>query len=283
MEIKDESVRFAAVESSDVVQDFSFYKLYNISERQLWKMSDIPWDDINVEVVPAPIVAMIRDLAYSELTTYSATYGFMNLFEGDLDFTQWLSLWFYEETKHPLVLMKWLSYFGEKFDTKFVHTGREIYPMRNNRLEMLCMNVISEVTVAHAYGVIKEQVPEPVIQTIAHHLSIDETRHANGFFTYARSMISRAEDLPRAQLTALRVLFYCLFSQDQRHPVNEAMMRIIPDFSDTKLQFGVDQSPVQKSLYHKFAQLTGLQMSSKQDVLEHIQELRARVGEVHAV
>jgi hypothetical protein len=270
------------LESADVIKDFSYYKLYQVSERQLWKISDLPWDQIDTQGVATPILNLIRELAYAELTTYSATHGFMNLFEGDLDFTQWLSLWFYEEAKHPLVLMKWLSYFGEQFDTQFISKGREIHPMRNNRLEMLCMNVISEVTVAQAYGVISQEVKEPVLKLIAHHLSVDETRHANGFFTYSRNIVNRSENLPAAQLTALRILFYCLFSQDQKHPVNEFMMRIRNDFSDTTMQFGLNEPIVQKTLFHKFSQMTGLQMSSKQDVVSLIQELRNEIGEANS-
>ena len=34
----------------------------------------------------------------------------------DVDFTEWVSIWFYEETKHPDALLRWLGSFGVTVD-----------------------------------------------------------------------------------------------------------------------------------------------------------------------
>lgn len=276
-ELKGTNFEDKIVDSPDVMKDFAYFKLFPLAERQLWKLSDIPWDKIDKRAVPNQMLIFLREIAYSELTTYTATYKFMELFADDLDFTSWLSVWLYEEAKHPLVIMKWLSHFDDKFDSNYIRKGREIYPMRNNRLEMLCMNIVSEITAAHAYKTFALESQEPVLQIIMHNLAVDETRHANSFYSYAKNMINRAEDKNLALLTTLRVLFYCMFSMEQHHPVNELTMRTRQDLADSTLVVGMDNPEVQAMSLHKFSQLTGIQMASKQDLLINLQDLRSVV------
>jgi hypothetical protein len=280
MEIERPLVLEPIVETQDVMQD-QFFKLYPVSEKQMWKMSDIPWNDIQKDLVPPALLRLVREIVFAELTTFTATKHFMELFENDIDFTHWLSIWFYEETKHPHVLMKWLSHFGEKFDTQFMAAGRKIHPMRQNRMEMLCMNIVSEVTAANEYNVLITDTEEPVLKLISRLLSVDETRHATGFFTYAKKLMSQAEDQKPLQLTALRVLFYCLYSMEQHHPVNEFIKRIRQDKDlEKQVGAGLDDPNVQRMLIHKFGQLTGLSFSSKEEIVAHIQELRSVTGEI---
>jgi hypothetical protein len=277
-----ESKRSVSSESQDVIKDYNYFKLFPVAERQLWKVSDIPWDKIDKQAVPSGLLSIIRELAYAELTTYTATQKFMELFADDLDFTSWLSIWFYEESKHPLVLMKWLSYFGDQFDASYIRKGREIHPMRDDRLEMLCMNIISEVMAAQAYSGFSTVVKEPALNAILHLLSVDETRHANSFYVYARALLNKSENKVADRLSALRVLFYCLYSMEQHHPVNEFVMRVRGQLADSSAQLGMDNPDVQKILLHKFSQLTGLQLASKQDIIGNIQELRSEAGETNA-
>ena len=52
-------------------------------------------------------------MAFSENATYSATQRFLDAFFDDVDFSKWISVWFYEETRHPHVLVEWLRRVGE--------------------------------------------------------------------------------------------------------------------------------------------------------------------------
>jgi hypothetical protein len=260
------------MQSEDVFRDYAFFKLFAVSEKQNWKISDIPWDKIEKERVSPATLRLVRESIFSELTTYSATKEFMNLFAEDLDFTHWLSVWFYEETKHPHVLMRWISHFGERFDDQFVHRGRQIHPMRPDRMEMLCMNIVSEITAANEYQQMTVDCEEPVLKIIARHLSIDESRHAAGFFAYARKMIQDSSEPDRLRLAALRIIFYCLFSQEQHHPVNEYVKRARQDASQA--YYGLDYPPVHRMLLHKFSQLTDLELTGQDDIMRHIQRLR---------
>src|SRR4051812_2455912 len=84
-----------------VYDDGVFYRLYKEAEIVRWKMSDYPWDTLKKGDVSPAWIAVARDALRGELTTFNATERFFTDFGGDIDFTQWITVWLYEETKHP--------------------------------------------------------------------------------------------------------------------------------------------------------------------------------------
>src|SRR4051794_40535054 len=93
----------------DVSGELSYYRLLEASEQGRWIFADLPWDSFDETKVTPDLLHNAKAAAFGELTTFSATEAFMKLFHDDIDFTQWLAVWFYEETKHPLALIKWLA------------------------------------------------------------------------------------------------------------------------------------------------------------------------------
>jgi hypothetical protein len=104
------------IANPDVLDTALYYSLFREAETVRWKMSDIPFEAIETDKAPAALVGLMRELAAAELTTWTATNQFFDAFRDDVDFTQWLTVWLYEETKHPQALMRWLKHFGESFD-----------------------------------------------------------------------------------------------------------------------------------------------------------------------
>src|SRR5260221_159346 len=80
---------------------------------RVWRLEGIPWNDIDASAAIPELRALVRQMAYSENATYSATQRFLQTFYEDIAFTQWIAVWFYEETKHPHVLLEWLRRTGE--------------------------------------------------------------------------------------------------------------------------------------------------------------------------
>lgn len=198
-----------------------------VAERVRWRMDDLPWDKFDAAKATAGLRAIVREMAYSEQTTFSATQKFMEAFGDDTDFSQWIAVWFYEETKHPLSLLKWLARAGEVPGKDFVTEGRASQPFMKSRVGTLVTNIISEMVASHAYLQMVGGAPEPVITAIVERLSADEARHGASFFTFARKLIAASDRPDRERLDALKVLHFWLnANKSVGHPVNAAMDRL---------------------------------------------------------
>ena len=97
------------VDEKNIHDEAIFYRLYDEAELVRWKMTDCAWDQIDKSQVSPSWVAVARETLIGELTTFSATERFFTDFGDDVDFTQWLTVWLYEETKHPSAILKWLD------------------------------------------------------------------------------------------------------------------------------------------------------------------------------
>src|ERR1700752_1035057 len=134
----------AATVNPDPLDTALYYGLFREAEAVRWKMSDIPFDAIEDDKAPPALIELIRANAAAELTTWTATNQFIHSFSDDVDFRQWMTVWLYEETKHPQALMRWLKHFGESFDTEFFLEGRKTYPFMNSKMGRLVFNILSE-------------------------------------------------------------------------------------------------------------------------------------------
>jgi hypothetical protein len=218
----------------DVIGETIFPELAETSERARWRLSDIHWDEIDPARANPATRALVRQIAFSEQTTFSATQKFLQAFSDDLDFSQWLSVWFYEETRHPLVLMRWLASLDEHCDSTFVARGRVSAPFMRSRMGTLTTNIISEVNAAALYAGLGRAATEPVLAAISRSLSSDEARHASSFYRYAARRIERSAHPDRDRVDAVKVLHFWLHENHQvGHPVNQ---HVKPEYlpSDTR-------------------------------------------------
>ena len=244
---------------------FDLYpKLAEVAEGVRWKIGDLPWDSYDPSVVTPELRDVVRSAATFEQTTYSATQKFMDSFAEEPDFTSWVSVWFYEETRHPMSLMRWLGLSGETFDTQFVNTARISAPFMKSLTGTLIINVISEIVAATAYLGMSNDSPEPLLKAIARRLASDEARHSASFFRFAQRRIARSNDIDRERLDALKVLYFWLTdSQNVSHPVNLAMEKA----RKLKLEDGHVGSLIPNDrICRVVGQLVGLEIDSPQDV-----------------
>jgi hypothetical protein len=205
---------------TDIVRELSYYKLFDVAEQARWSMSDIPWDQIRMDSVDERLISLVSGAMFGELTTFSATQAFMSLFRDDIDFTQWLSVWLYEETKHPHALAKWLSHVGRPLSATFVREGRVITPMTGSQVEMLTFNIISEVVAAMFYTHTAKVIAEPVLKIILHNLGKDEMRHSQGFEHYCKKLIRASDEPDKERIKCLRATWAFLHGdQFVEHPV----------------------------------------------------------------
>jgi hypothetical protein len=198
-----------------------FRDLFAEAERARWALEAVPWDRVQKDQVTPDLVELVREIAASEATTCSATQRFLTDFADDVELTNWISIWFYEETKHPYVMLRWLAALGETHDVERMRRARVTAPFMKSRMATLTSNVISEIVASARYMNLSERSPEPVLAQIAQHLASDEARHAASFYTFARRRIDGARDPEVERRDALKVLYLWLRESDgMRHPVN---------------------------------------------------------------
>lgn len=218
-----------AHELEDLSNQLGYYRLLESSERARWIFREQPWDEIDTSKVTPALIEDVKIAAYAELTTFSATAAFMQLLHDDVDFTQWLSVWFYEETKHPLALIRWLGRLGVPVAQEFIHRGRRITPMTHSPVEMLTSNICSEIAANTAYNQFAKTVEEPVLVQIVKDLARDEMRHSVGFEFYCKQTIERSDDPERERLVALRTAWFLLQPASDgvtQHPVFMTLLKM---------------------------------------------------------
>jgi ferredoxin len=216
------AARLEEARSDDLLTDALFYGLFEEAEKVRWRMSDIPWHELRREAASPALLSVVRANAASEMTTYTASRRFLQEFSDDPDFSQWVTVWAYEETKHPQVLMRWLAACGQTFDAAFVMRGRWASPFMRSRVGMLATNVVSELVASAGYLALARRTEEPLLGKIAMLLASDEARHASSFFRYVERAIVRAERPDTERAAALRVLHVWLNEPEKMgHPVHQ--------------------------------------------------------------
>ena len=246
------------------------------SEAVRWALADLPWSTLTPSLAPPALRALVREMAFYEQTTYSATARFMQAFYDDVDFSQWLAVWFYEETRHPHALITWLRRLGETIDDAFVLRGRVSSPFMKSLTGTLVTNVISEVTASHAYHRLSALSDEPVLKAIARCLATDEARHAAGFFLFARKRLARSPNPARDTLDSLKVLHLWLNGSDNvTHPINQLLQRLSrgDDGANAKSELRLDLDKIRLRVTRLVGILLGLPLRQPQDVLPQLETL----------
>jgi len=252
---------------NDAVADLLYTPLYDQAEAVRWRMSDIPWAEIEHDAVTPALCALVRDVAFSEQTTFGATRRFLTDLADDVDLTQWIAVWFYEETKHPTVLLRWLHQLGIAVDDRFVQKGRATAPFMRSRMGTFVTNIISEMVAATGYIALRDRSPEPVLARIASCLAADEARHCASFFMYARRHLERSRDADRERRDALKVLFMWFQSNELvAHPVSEFFQRHDVAF---------DIATVRDRVTRLIGLLVGLPLTSESDLVTQLRSLGA--------
>jgi hypothetical protein len=197
-----------------------YKRLLEEADRVRWRISSIPWRDIDHLAATPSLLGLIRETVRAEFTTFSASQRLFDQFSDDVDFTQWVTMWQYEETRHPHVLIRWLNECGEEFPVATALEARATHPLPASRLATLTTNIISEMLASAQYMSLYAACSEPVLKIIAKNLAADEARHASGFFSYARLALHRAERPARERANALRVLYMWVRRSDAvKHPL----------------------------------------------------------------
>jgi hypothetical protein len=168
-------------------------ELFKSLESARWNMDeDVPWDSFDDTLLSNEQALTIKLNAITEWAALPATEMFMRDFRHDSDFSAFMSVWFYEEQKHALVLMEYMR----RFRPELAPTEAELHAVRFEfdpapPLETLMLHFCGEVRLTQWCRRAAEWHTEPVIKRIYDLLSRDEARHGGAYLKFMRRAVER--------------------------------------------------------------------------------------------
>jgi hypothetical protein len=197
-------------------------ELFKTLERVRWTMEDLPWEAFDGTLLSDEQARTIKMNAITEWAALPATEMFLRDNRHDSDFSAFMSVWFYEEQKHALVLMEYLR----RFRPEWVPTEDELHAVRFEfdpapPLETLMLHFCGEIRLNHWYRCASEWHTEPVIKHIYDTISRDEARHGGAYLQYMKKAIAEAGDSARAAFAKIGLLMASARRTTQAlHPTN---------------------------------------------------------------
>lgn len=198
-------------------------ELFKQLEAVRWDMDkDIPWDQFDASQLSDEQAQTIKMNAITEWAALPATEMFLRDNRDDSDFSAFISVWFFEEQKHSLVLMEYLR----RFRPDLVPTEEELHAIRFEfdpapALETLMLHFCGEIRLNHWYRRAAEWHTEPVIKQIYTTLAQDEARHGGAYLRYMKRAIAKHGNEAKAAFAKVGVLMASARRTAQAlHPTN---------------------------------------------------------------
>ena len=277
-----------------------YQELFGGFEKMRWDMArDIPWGEFDASRLTDEQALTIKMNAITEWSALPATEMFLRDNQHDSDFSAFMSIWFYEEQKHALVLMEYLR----RFRAELVPTEAELHAVRfpfdpAPALETLMLHFCGEIRLTQWYRRAAAWHTEPVIKRIYHVLSGDEARHAGAYFKYMRRAIERAGDEARIAFAKIGILMASAARAGKPlHPTNlhvnkemfpnDSVQSKLPDpqwlehWLDVQIRFDkVCENKVVLAVLAKLSTLCGRTIASAGDLKRYRKELIAHASGV---
>lgn len=177
-------------------------------ERVRWNMAqDVPWDQFDGTLLSDEQALTIKMNAINEWAALPATEMFLRDNRHDSDFCAFMSIWFFEEQKHSLVLIEYLR----RFRPDLVPTEEELHAVRFEfdpapPLETLMLHFCGEIRLNHWYRCATQWHKEPVIRKIYDLISRDEARHGGIYLQYMKKAMTVHGDAANKAFAKIGVL-----------------------------------------------------------------------------
>lgn len=268
-------------------------ELFRQLEAVRWDMGkDIPWDTFDAALLSDEQAQTIKMNAITEWAALPATEMFLRDNRDDSDFSAFMSIWFFEEQKHSLVLMEYLR----RFRPELVPSEQELHDIRFEfdpapALETLMLHFCGEIRLNHWYRRAADWHTEPVIKHIYTTLSQDEARHGGAYLKYMKRAIANFGSEATAAFAKVGVLMASARRTAQAlHPTNlhvnkalfprDTIQSRLPDpqwleyWLDKQINFdAVWEGKVVERILHNMSLLLGRSFQSVQELNRYRKEL----------
>ena len=273
-------------------------ELFRSLEQVRWNMeTDIPWDRFDASKLTDEQAQTIKMNAITEWSALPATEMFLRDNRNDSDFSAFMSVWFFEEQKHSLVLMEYLR----RFRPDLVPTEEELHHLRfefdpATPLETLMLHFCGEIRLNHWYRCAADWHTEPVIKHIYKIISQDEARHGGAYLRYMKKALAEVGDTARAAFAKIGVLMASARRTEKPlHPTNlhvnqalypnDTVQSRLPDpqwleaWLDKQIRFdGEWEKKVVDRILHNLSLLFERSFESVQDLNRYRKEAAARLA-----
>jgi hypothetical protein len=277
--------------------------LFKQLEAVRWNMDrDIAWDRFDPALLSDEQAATVKMNAITEWAALPATEMFLRDNRNDSDFSAFMSVWFFEEQKHSLVLIEYLK----RFRPDLAPTEQELHDVRFEfdpapALETLMLHFCGEVRLNHWYRRAAEWHTEPVIRQIYDTLAKDEARHGGAYLRYMKRALVQFGDEARAAFSKVGVLMASARRTAQAlHPTNlhvnaklfprDTVQSRLPDpawlerWLDKQIQFdSAWEGKVVERILHNLSLLLERSFASVQELNRYRKEMAARLAAAPAV
>jgi hypothetical protein len=185
-----------------------YHELFQDFEQVRWSLAeDVPWTHFHAEALSEEQAQTVKMNAITEWAALPATEMFLRDNHADSDFSAFMSIWFYEEQKHSLVLQEYLR----RFRPDLMPTEDELHAVRFQfdpapPLETLMLHFCGEIRLNHWYRRAAEWHTEPVIKAIYRLISQDEARHGGAYLRFMRRAIDRCGEEAKRAFAKIGVL-----------------------------------------------------------------------------
>src|SRR5512141_2709481 len=183
-------------------------QLFKTLEQARWSMGDdVPWNAFDPARLDDAQALTVKMNAITEWSALPATEMFLRDNRHDTDFSAFMSIWFYEEQKHALVLMEYLR----RFRPDLLPTEPELAAVRFEfdpapALDTLMLHFCGEVRLTQWYRRAAAWHTEPVLRRIYELIAADEGRHAGAYLKYMKRATERVGDPARVAFAKVGVL-----------------------------------------------------------------------------
>jgi hypothetical protein len=273
-------------------------ELFKSLEAVRWNLErDIPWDKFDASKLSDEQAHTVKMNAITEWSALPATEMFLRDNRHDSDFSAFMSVWFFEEQKHALVLMEYLR----RFRPELAPTEQELHEVRFEfdpapALETLTLHFCGEIRLNHWYRRASEWHTEPVIKHIYRTLSQDEARHGGAYLRYMKKYLAELGDTARAAFSKIAVLMASAkrtakalhptnLHVSQAHYPRDTVQSRLPDpawlerWLDEQIRFDdVWESKVVERILHNMGLLFERTFNSVQELNRYRKEVAARLA-----
>ena len=183
-------------------------ELFKQFEAVRWNMEqNVPWATFERSLLSDEQAQTIKMNAITEWAALPAAEMFLRDNRHDTDFCAFISVWFFEEQKHSLVLMEYLR----RFRPDLTPTEAELHEVHFEfdpapALETLMLHFCGEIRLNHWYRCAAEWHAEPVIKVIYETIARDEARHGAAYLRYMKRALIRFGDEARIAFAKIGVL-----------------------------------------------------------------------------